>query len=188
MMTEAKTVDFGAPDHPLAHTFHVSIPATKNEPVAIIESYGYEAADANDAEEHRANVPRQNWSAIAEPARRQFNERLKAENASTGRWKSGITKVERLLGKELCVLAWAAEQATPDELPVICARWSALRPEERWWLFAQTVSETGLAGDVGKGWRKALHVALSFTPSGEERPRRVRRRPDKNPMQTDLPV
>lgn len=40
--------------------------------------------------------------------------------------------MERLLGKELCVLAWAAETANAEQLPVICSKWAALRPEERW--------------------------------------------------------
>ena len=47
----------------------------------------------------------------------------------------------RLLGKELCVLAWAAEAATDKEtLAVIAQKWSSLRPEERWWLFSMTVA------------------------------------------------
>jgi hypothetical protein len=63
--------------------------------------------------------------------------------------------VDRLLGRELCVLAWAAETATEEQLPVIGSKWAALRPEERWWLFAMTVAEAGLPGDTQ---RTAIHT------------------------------
>ena len=99
--------------------------------------------------------------AIADAARREFNERLKAAKIPVGRWHSGTNLVDRLLGKELCVLAWAAENATDEEIPVICSKWAALRPEERWWLFSMTVAEAGLPEDAKRGWRRALHLALS---------------------------
>jgi hypothetical protein len=81
-----------------------------------------------------------------------------------------------MLGKELCVLAWAVEHAqSVDDCKVIAAKWSALRPEERWWLFGQTVAEAGLAADTDGGWRKALYFALSGGKSPDERkPRSIR--------------
>ena len=83
--------------------------------------------------------------------------------------------MERLLGKELCVLAWAAETANDEQIPVICSKWAALRPEERWWLFSMTVAEAGLPEDTQRGWRRALFHALS---DGEKPPaHRKRRRP-----------
>jgi hypothetical protein len=60
-------------------------------------------------------------------------------------------------------------------MPVICSKWAALRPEERWWLFAMTVAEAGLPEDTQRGWRRALFHALS---EGEKPPaHRKRRRP-----------
>ena len=83
--------------------------------------------------------------------------------------------MDRLLGKELCVLAWAAETATEEQIRVICSKWAALRPEERWWLFAMTVAEAGLPEDVHRGWRQALYLALSDGEKGPpQRPRRPR--------------
>ena len=38
-------------------------------------------------------------------------------------------------------MAWAAETANDDQIPVICGKWAALRPEERWWLFAMTADD-----------------------------------------------
>src|SRR5207244_9397035 len=80
---------------------------------------------------------------------------------ATGGWHSGTNLVDRLLGKELCVLGWAAETANDDQLPVIASKWAALRPEERWWLFSMTVAEAGLPEDTQRGWRRALFLALS---------------------------
>jgi hypothetical protein len=170
------TVDFGAPETFGAHVFRVEIPAERTGVVRIIEDYGFKGGN-NDLpyEEERAIVPRAIWTAISDAARRDFNERLKSKKVSTGRWKSGRTRVDRLLGKELCVLAWAAERATPGELPVVCSRWAALRPEERWWLFSMTAAEAGLPEDKDRGWRKALYYALS---DGERMAiERKRRRP-----------
>ena len=171
------TEGFGAPEEFGAHVFRVEIPAHRTGDVEIIEDYGYRGGDDGvPHEEARAVVARQTWTKIADEARRSFNERLKAKKIRVGRWRTGTTKVDRLLGKELCVLAWAAEQAkSPEELPVICARWAALRPEERWWLFSMTVAEAGLPEDTGRGWRKALYFALSDagTRSTKPRPKRL---------------
>jgi len=99
---------------------------------------------------------------IRDTAQREFNRRLKAARLKTGRWRVGENPVDRLLGKELCILAWAAEHATKEEeLSIICTKWLALRPEERWWLFSQSVAEAGLPEDRDRGWRKALYYALS---------------------------
>ena len=107
------------------------------------------------------------WSGIADIASREFNDRLKGAKVPIGRWHSGTNLVDRLLGKELCVLAWAAETASDDQIGVICGKWAALRPEERWWLFAMTVAEAGLPEDTHRGWRRALFFALS---DGEKPP------------------
>jgi hypothetical protein len=132
-------------------------------------------------------LPRSIWSAIADIARREFNSRLKAAKILTGRWHTGVNLVDRLLGKELCVLAWAAETANADQLPIICSKWAALRPEERWWLFTMTVAESGLPEDTQRGWRRALFLALSDgerTPTRKKRPRPAE--PESNPIQLSL--
>ena len=162
MSKTLKTVGFGAPEEFGGHVFRVEIPASRHEAVKIIEDYGYKGGDSGiPYEEERAHLPRSIWSGISETARKDFNERLKAKKLNTSRWKTGTNHLDRLLGKELCVLAWASEKARPEELPAICMKWSALRPEERWWLFAMTVAEAGLPEDSERGWRKALYYALS---------------------------
>ena len=170
------TVDFGAPEKFGGHVFRVEIPAAKTEPVVIVEDYGYRGHEAGiPRDEARAVLPRRVWSGISDIARREFNDRLKTAKVTTSRWHTGTNLVERLLGKELCVLAWAAETANDDQLRVIGSKWAALRPEERWWLFSMTVAEAGLPDDTQRGWRRALFHALSDgeTPT----PGRRRRRP-----------
>ena len=68
------------------------------------------------------------------------------------------------LGKELCVLCWAVEDATVDDIPNALRNWEALAPEERWWLYTMTVATTGQALQKGVGWRKALRAAFADTP------------------------
>lgn len=182
MSEKVKTIDFGAPDSFGAHLFRVDIPAARNESVVIIEDYGYRGLEGGiPREEDRVLLKRPAWSAIADAARREFNARLKAAKILTGRWHTGANLVDRLLGKELCVLAWAAETATSEQFPIICNKWAALRPEERWWLFSMTVAEAGLPGDTQRGWRRALFHALS---DGEKPAPGRKRRP--RPRQEDL--
>jgi Protein of unknown function (DUF3780) len=182
MSDKPQTVDFGAPDKFGAHVFRVEISASRAASVVIVEDYGYRGQEGGvPRDEERALLKRPNWSAIADIARREFNDRLKAAKVTTGRWHTGTNLVDRLLGKELCVLAWAAETANEEQLPVICSKWAALRPEERWWLFAMTVAEAGLPEDTQRGWRRALFLALS---DGEKPAvgRKVRPRPRQDDL------
>ena len=176
MSKKVKTVDFGAPDTFGAHLFRVEIPSSRNESISIVEDFGYGGMEnGSPQDEDRVLLKRAAWTEIAVAARAEFNPRLKAASVTTGRWHSGTNLVDRLLGKELCVLAWAAETATAEQLPVICGKWAALRPEERWWLFAMTVAEAGRPEDTQRGWRRALFHALS---DGEKPdPSKKRRRP-----------
>ena len=80
----------------------------------------------------------------------------------------GINRVERLLGRELCVLAWAVENAPRELLPNAVRNWVTLRPEERWWLFSMAGALTGTSTDVDVGWRKAIRIALTEAPSSED--------------------
>lgn len=181
MSNQPITVDFGATDTFGAHLFRVEISASRNASVVIVEDYGYRGLEGGiPREEERVVLKRQVWSAIADIARREFNDRLKAAKVVTGRWHTGTNRVDRLLGKELCVLAWAAETANDGQLPVICSKWAALRPEERWWLFSMTVAEAGLPEDTQRGWRRALFLALS----DGEKPVSRKRRP--RPVEQDL--
>jgi hypothetical protein len=180
------TIDFGAPSGFGGHLFRVDIPASRFAQVVIIEDYGYRGQEGGvPQDEERVILTRPVWSAIADIARREFNERLRAAKVLTGRWHTGTNLVDRLLGKELCVLAWAAETANTEQISIICAKWAALRPEERWWLFSMTVAEAGLSEDTQRGWRRALFLALSDgekTATKKRRPRPVEQDMFKLPL------
>jgi hypothetical protein len=184
MSEKLKTIDFGAPADFGAHLFRVEIPVARTASVHIVEDFGYRGLEGGiPRDEERVVLKRSVWSALADSARREFNDRLKAAKVLTGRWHSGTNLVDRLLGKELCVLAWAAETGSKEEILIICSKWAALRPEERWWLFSMTVAEAGMPEDTERGWRRALYHALS---DGEKPPaNRKRRRPVERHLFTE---
>ena len=167
-----------------AHIFRVDIPMAAKDDVTIIEDYGLKGGENGvPPRETRVVLPRRFWSAIAETARKDFAARLKAKRLTSPRWIAGDNKVDRMLGKELCVLAWAAEHANSvEECKVIAARWAAFKPEERWWLFSQTAAETGLAEDKDAGWRLALYYAMSSGKTEARKKRSIR------PSDDDLSV
>lgn len=166
---------FGAASYG-AHIFRVEIPAAAKGDITIIEDYGFKGGENGvPPRETRVVLTRRFWSAIAETARKDFVARLKAKKLPSPRWTTGDNKVDRMLGKELCVLAWATEHANSvDECKAIAAKWAALKPEERWWLFSQTAAEAGLADDKDAGWRKALYYALSSGKSESKKNRSIR--------------
>ena len=162
---------FGAPKDFGAHRFKVQIPAGRSGDVLVIEDYGYLAGiNGNPDSDLRVRLPRSKWTAAADASRKDFNARLRAKKVAPSTWKPDENFLDRMLGKELCVLLWAIEHSNlPEEIEVICRKWSSLRPEERWWLYAMTVAEGGMAEDLKRGWRKALYNALS---DGEPSPKR----------------
>lgn len=165
---------FGFCPQESAHHFVVTIPASNREEVLISEHFTY------DEHEGRADptfgigekdgklrviLARAKWNAIADEMRVEFNRRLKKQGIPTGRWKSGVNPLSRLLGKELALLAWAIEDADPALIPAAIKNWQGLAPEERWWLYTMTAAATGHAiHGRGKGWRKAVRFALTENP------------------------
>ena len=162
------TVGFGCPETTDPHRFEIDISAGRTGFVVIAEHYGIKAG-INGLPEvaERCHLPRAIWTLIAEDVKRDFNERLRAKKLATSRWVVGVNKVERLLGKELLVLAWAVENAPPEAVPNAIRNWVGLRPEERWWLFTATAAATGFPEHADIGWRKALRFALTENPLAE---------------------
>lgn len=170
----SNTIDFGAPDDFGKHHFYVEIPAATKGAIRLYEDFGFDGEEARrETVECRLVLARELWTKIRDDARRDFNTRLKSKKESTGNWSVGRVKLDRFLGKELCVLGWAAEHAKPEECVVICQKWLALRPEERWWLYSKTASEAGLENQYDRGWRKALYCALSDGTNIRLEPKKV---------------
>jgi hypothetical protein len=168
------TIGFGVPTTTDPHHFRVRIPRGNTAPVLICEHLGMGSESARDQVIDRVVLERPRWTAIRSEAQRAFNARLKEHNLATGSWKVGETPVDRLLGKELCVLAWAVERLEPERIGLAVRNWLALRPEERWWLFGMTAVAAGGVKDGDRGWRAALRHALGDVAQSELlKPRRI---------------
>ncbi len=128
----------------------------------------------------RVVIDRIRWAALAPAFWDEANRRLRANGLPTAKLPKapGLPiPVHPSLGKELCILCWAVEEASPDDIPNALRNWEALAPEERWWLYTMTVATTGQAMQKGIGWRKALRAALADNPfvKGEGLSPRARR-------------
>ena len=128
----------------------------------------------------RVAITRERWLELAPAFWEEANRRLRANGLPAHKFQKSSAKpvpVHASLGKELCILCWAVEDAPLDDIPNAVRNWEALAPEERWWLFTMTVATTGQAGQRGLGWRKALRAALADNPfvKGEGLSPRARR-------------
>lgn len=180
------------------HGFVIHVPkgAGGEDFVRIAEHRGTRSAEALRREGAEAEVPpvpenpaapelrvlltRNRWLALAPTFWEEANRRLRANGLPTAKFVKAPTApipVHASLGKELCVLCWAVEEASVDDVPNALRNWEALAPEERWWLYTMTVATTGQALQKGLGWRKALRAALSDNPfvKGEGLSPRARR-------------
>lgn len=159
---------FDCEDHYLEHCYLVQVPRTVNGSVMIFEVFGERPPATTAVLEPevvlRAEIAKSKWDLISDELRTEFNRRLKSERKKAGRWSAGNNGVQRLLGKELLVLAWAVEHpdVAEERVAVAVRNWLGLKPEERWWLYTMTAASTGLAHQAGLGWRDALRSALCF--------------------------
>ena len=161
------TLGFGVPATSDPHHFKVIIPRSNTGRVQISEFLGMQATTDEHAVIDRVLLDRIRWTAIRSEVQRAFNARLNGHGLKPSAWKVGDNSVDRLLGKELCVLAWAVEKMELEKVPVAVRNWLALRPEERWWLFGMTAISTGGISDGDKGWRLALRHALGDVAQSE---------------------
>ena len=175
------------------HGFLVEIPkgTSGTDLICISEHRGHDLDHLGTrALSHEAAVPsdpalrvmidRSRWLALAPAFWEEANHRLRANGLPVSKFQKNPAKpvpIHPSLGKELCVLCWAVEEAPVADVPNAIRNWEALAPEERWWLYTMTVATTGQAMKKGVGWRKALRAALADNPfiKGEGTPPRVRR-------------
>jgi hypothetical protein len=173
-----KTVGLGFLPSEARHGFLIDVPkgSGAGELVSITEHRG---DDLNQLGERSVGPPspgnpglrvvidRNRWLLLAPAFWEDANRRLRANGLPTHKFLKNPAKpvpVHPSLGKELCVLCWAVEEASPDDIPNALRNWDALAPEERWWLYTMTVATTGQAMQRGIGWRKALRAALADNP------------------------
>jgi hypothetical protein len=173
-----KVIGLGFEPAAARHGFLIEVPrgTAKNDFVAISERREsgissatiQEPAYANpNAPDLRVLIDRRRWEELGPAFWEEANRRLRSNGLPACKWvrnPSSAIPVHPSLGKELCILCWAVEEASPDEIPNALRNWEALAPEERWWLFTMTVATTGQAMQKGIGWRKALRAALADNP------------------------
>lgn len=162
-MKAGHTIGFGAPaDISDFHHICVRIPSKRSELVEIIEDWG-----VCQEPTIRCRLSRGAWDAVAGTLENDFNPRLHAKGLKRSKWKTGDNQVDRILGRELCLLAWTVEQLPPHLYDRAKASWKALRPEERWWLTTRCEVDGGEADDEIVGWRKALPYAMGAVDDAE---------------------
>ena len=176
MKAKLKYDGFGFCPEESTHHFRVFIPSKGQQDVLISEHFTFNGkmiekpsgfTNTYDGQ-LKVVVPRSKWNAMADDVRVEFNKRLKAYGIKSGRWKTGVVPMSRLLGKELVLLAWAIEDADDSTPPTAIRNWLGLAQEERWWLYSMTNAATGhAASGRGKGWRKAVQYALTENPVSE---------------------
>lgn len=181
MAEKAITRGFGVPNDPLPHQFLVRIAKDHSSPVEIWEDFGAAAVGTAGQKLCRVAVPRATWRQVAEGVKSHLNRRLKEKGLKGSRFATGDSRIERILGRELCVLTWAIEDATAEEAAIAFTRWSSHRPEELWWLFQQIDKDGGEWDSPKSGWRIAIRHAL--IRDSDEMPTTTRRPRTKPPIE-----
>lgn len=113
----------------------------------------------------KADIHPELWKVAGPVLANEFNERLRKNKQKASAWRKGHVPLGESFGKEAVVLAWALEELAPSDIDTarrVVANWQSLSPEERWWLYLMANAKFGSWPDgKGKGWRKAIGVALS---------------------------
>jgi hypothetical protein len=172
---------FGFRPEVTEHYFLVTVPTSRSKTaqVTISEHFdlqkklngdGIEASLSNENAQIKVLLERFRWDEIANETKAEFNRRLRAQGIKTANWKKrGQIFLEKTLGKELVLLAWAIENCDPALISTGIRNWLGLVPEERWWLYTMTNASTGHAtNDSNKGWRKAIRFALTENPVSDQ--------------------
>lgn len=171
MAMKKQAIGFGFVPSESQHHFLVSIPRASDGKVVIYERFAWqEDAEIQSIDytmdRPKVELPKPKWKQIEDALKDEFNKRLKNEKLPAGKWHAGQVPVQRLLGKEMVLLAWAIEDSDPSVIPIAIKNWLGLSPEERWWLFTMANAATGGLRDK-RGWRKAIRYALTENPVDE---------------------
>lgn len=161
------TIGFGVPTTSNPHHFQVHVPSTRKEMVEISEHLGMKSVTEENSVILRCRLKLPYWKKVKRELQVSFNKRLREHKLRASEWKTGSNSVDRLLGKELCVLAWTIENLNIEHIPLALNSWIGLRPEERWWLFGMAARASEDDFKRGYGWRVALKYALTSEPNND---------------------
>jgi hypothetical protein len=171
---------FGVPGGYDPHRFIVNVPEGRGGSVDLIEDYGAAGAASGLRSICRDRLPRPTWRAIAGEVKSYLNRRLREKDLPRSTLKVGENPVERLLGREICVLAWAIEKMTPEAAAAAALKWGSYRPEELWWLFAQVDRDAGEFDDQPTGWRAGIQLVFNPASAPAVERRKKRRTVDRS--------
>ena len=170
-MSKIQGVGFGFIPSEIKHHYLVRIPNNKIKEILVYERFSWDEGENQKTDINYENtkviLDRKKWDMVSEAIQKEFNETLKANGITVGRFKTGDTPIDRLLGKEMILLLWAIEDSDPNLVSVAIRNWLGFSREERWWLFTMTNARTGHA-DNKKGWRKAIRYAITENPVDSE--------------------
>jgi len=178
---KSNILGFGFNPDVTEHYCLVAIPASRSKTAIVEISEHFELQKPEKGEAVYTSLNNENaqvkvllerfqWDEIAGEVKAEFNRRLRAQGVKTATWKKrGPVYLEKTLGKELVLLAWAIEDCDPMLINTAIRNWLGLVPEERWWLYTMTNASTGHAvNDKNKGWRKAIRFALTENPISDQ--------------------
>lgn len=160
-----KTIGFGYNPLESNHYFIIEIPKKISENVNI-----YECVSNDNGEEKTLKIviPKKVWLKVAPFLEREFNNLLSSYSLKKSKFSVGDNIIERLLGKELCLLLFSIEHLdnNSDDISQAIHNWSAIEREFRWFLYTMVDTSAGEYSDsnIYKGWREAIKIALSDRP------------------------
>ncbi|QYG04040.1 DUF3780 domain-containing protein [Massilia sp. NP310] len=96
------------------------------------------------------------WAGISLSLAGVLNNSLEKRGQKKGKFSKGHTPLAEHFGNQLLPLIWAVEDfgsADLDKAWVAAAKWSALAPEEAWWLRLRAAADPS--------WKAAIKVALA---------------------------
>ncbi len=160
-------IDFGF--DPARSPHHFAVLPRGSTTVQFVERFDYGERPEDDAvvprETLKAELDGERWQRIREEAADVFNAHLRAAGFRSGAWRKGApTLLAPHLGRELLLLVWAVEGQDLSLLPAVRLNWRGFAPEERWWLYSTINASSRHPDHAGRGWRKAIKIALAENP------------------------
>lgn len=163
-----KLFGFGYDPSETVNHFYVQMSEVPQPQMEIYERFnwdeGQQMIHASDI--LRLRLSRHKWDLVSKELTTEFNNRLRKDGKTNGKFLPAGTPLGRLFGKEMMVLLWGIVDADPSCIPVAIRNWRGFLPEERWWLYTMTNASTGSISDR-KGWRMALKYILCENPVEE---------------------
>lgn len=156
-----ETIGFGFNSKESRHCFIVDIPRKKTDFVNIYEQNNYDTGDKI----LKTRISKDVWGVIAPFIEKEFNFILDKCNIKKSKFKIGENLVDRLLGKELCLLIFAIESLSINDsnsLLLSVHNWLSIDREFRWFLFTMVdnTSSSTNQDTAYYGWRKAIKIAF----------------------------